>query len=203
MTFRPTLPLMTAAAVLLCGKPPCAVAAQPSPRHHDIGALSAAIEEVRRSPFHLQTGVAVSAFLHLPGYPPAHPHQEVRETPAPDSLPTFRAVFLPTVTVTYLADAVGFWALLCWGFGGGGGCIDNGLINLAIGTTIPIVVPAYMASTSGRVGFKPALIGSAIGAGAVAALIPAIDPDNWPVVLLPLLHAAATTFARLEFARRD
>ena len=175
---------------------PAAAAAQVDPGRRDISALSAAIEEARRSPFHAQVGTAATPALRLLGYPPAHPPQEVPQTATTDSPPSFAKVFKHILAVTYLADLVGFWAALCWAFGGGGGCIDNGAINLALWVTVPVVVPAL---TAGGITdrFVPGLLGSALGTVAAFMSVRAIDPDNWPVMFVPAIDAAVTTLVAL------
>lgn len=110
MTKYPTtsrIPVLAAIAAAVAAPPAGTAAAQTSLRHHDIGALSAAIEEVRRSPFHAGIAAADPVIFRPAGYQPAHPLLEAAQE-APDSRSSFRAVFLPTFTVTLLADIVGF-----------------------------------------------------------------------------------------------
>lgn len=176
-------------------------AAQVAPPHQDIRALGAAIEEARGSPFHDRTGTDVPAALHLLGHLPVHPPHGVPQTPAADSLPSFGTVFVPTLAMTYLADLVGFWAAICWDDGGGGGCIDDETINLALWVTVPVVVPAL---TAGGITDRmlPGFLGSALGTIAAVASVRAIDPDSGPVVLIvPAIDAAVTTLVTL--ALRD
>ena len=168
-------------------------------RQHQVSALGAAIEEARRSPFHRRTGTEATASLLL-GHPPGHPPQEAPESPAPDAPPSFVAVFLPTLAVTYLADLAGIWAAICWGYGGGGGCIDDETINLALWVTVPVVVPALTAGgIKGRMlhGF----VGSALGvaAGVVSmGILNVIGEEEGPVVwTVPAIQPAATTLLTL------
>ena len=175
---------------------PAAAVAQVDPGRRDISALGAAIEEARRSPFHAQVGTVATPALRLLGYPPAHPAQEVPQTATTDSPPSFAKIFMPTLAVTYLADLVGFGAAICWVYGGGGGCLDNGAINLALMVAVPVVVPALTAGgTTDR--FVPGLLGSALGTVAAFMSVRAIDPDNWPVVFVPAIDAAVTTLVTL------
>ena len=176
---------------------PAAAAAQVDPGRQDISALSAAIEEARRSPFHVWTGAGASTALRLVGDLPAHQSREAPQTAATDSLPSFAKVFAPTLAVTYLADLVGFWAAICWAYGGGGGCIDDEAINLALWVTVPVVVPALVAGgVTDR--FLPGFVGSALGTVAAIVSVRAIDPDSGPVVLIvPAIDAAVTTFLTL------
>ena len=155
--------------------------------------ISAAIEEALRSPFHARTGTGAFTAGDLP----THPSREGPQTPAPDSLPSFAKVFVPTLAATYLADLVGFWAAICWGYGGGGGCIDDETINLALWVTVPVVVPALAAGgVTDR--FLPGFVGSALGTGAAIVALRAIDPDSGPVVwIVPAIDAAVTTLLTL------
>ena len=159
--------------------------------------ISAAIEEALRSPFHARTGTDESNALRLVGDLPTHPSTEGPQTPAPDSLPSFAKVFGPTLAATYLADLVGFWAAICWDYGGGGGCIDDETINLALWVTVPIVVPALAAGgVTDR--FLPGFVGSALGTVTAIVALRAIDPDSGPVVwIVPAIDAAVTTLLTL------
>ena len=126
----------------------------------------------------------------------AYPLQEIPESPD-DSRPTFGRVFGPTLAVTYLADLVGLWAAICWGYGGGGGCIDDEATNLAIWVTVPVVVPAL---TAGGITDRmlPGFVGSALGTMAAWMSLRAIDPDSGPVVfIVPAIDAAVTTLVTL------
>ena len=196
-TLRHTLPLLSGTAILLCAIPPSSVSAQSSLRHNHVSALGAAIEEALGSPFHRQTGAEATASLRLLGHRAAYPPQEIPESPADDSSPSFARVFGPTLAITYLADLVGFWAAICWGYGGGGGCIDDETINLAIWVTVPVVAPAL---TAGGITDRmlPGFVGSALGTVAAWMSLRAIDPDTGPVVfIVPAIDAAVTSLVTL------
>ena len=166
--------------------------------------ISIQIAEARRTPFHARSGAHTSlvpgrlagSFLPLraAGYRPAHPFQEAVQE-APDSSPSFVRVFVPTLVATYLADFVGFWAFICWGYGGGSDCIDNEATNLALWVTVPVVVPAI---TAGRISGRhlSGFVGSALGTIAAIVSASAIDSDHWPV-FVPAIDAAVTTFLTL------
>lgn len=198
MTFRSALPLLSGTAVLLCVIPSRTVAAQSLLRHHHVRALGAAIEEARGSPFHRQTGARATVSLHLLGHREAYRPQEIPESPTDDSTPSFARVFVSTLAMTYLADLVGLWAALCWAYGGGGGCIDNETINLALGVTVPVVVPAL---TAGGITDRmlPGFVGSALGTMAAWMSLRAIDPESGQVFIVPAIDAALTTLVTLAF----
>lgn len=103
---------------------------------------------------------------------------------------------MPTLAATYLADFVGFWAAICWAYGGGGGCIDDEAINLALWVTVPVVAPAL---TAGGITdrFVPAFLGSALGTVAAVVSLVAIDPNRPAALIVPAIDAVVTTFATL------
>ena len=167
----------------------------------DALSISAAIEEVRRSPFHATQAQQAPIAFELAALAPAHPSREAFDTPANDSLPLFGLVFWPTVTATYVADFVGFWALMCHAYERGRGCIGSGPVNLALMATVPVLIPALAASGL-KMPFPPALAGSALGAGLALLAIPVIGVDNLVVVFLPFVHAAVTTFSGISWSKR-
>ena len=191
MTRYPTtsrIPVLAAIAAAVAAPPAGTAAAQTSLRHHDIGALSAAIEEARRSPFHAGIAAADPVIFRPAGYQPVHPLQEAAQE-APGNRLSPRAVFLPTLTVTLLADVVGLVGFIGWGYGGSGA-------RAVLAATAAVVVPGlYAGSITNR--YAHSLLGSLLGAGG-AALILTMDPNPLSVALVPLVHAVMTTAFALD-----
>ena len=182
------IPVLAAIAVAVAPPPAGTATAQTSLRHHDMGALNAAIEEARRSPFH--AGIAADAPLALrpAGYRPVDPLQEAAQE-APDGRSSFRAVFLPTFTVTLLADLVGFLGFINWRYGGS-------RAKSVLAATGAVVVPGlYAGSVTNR--YTRSLLGSLLGA-AGAGLILAMDVNALSGALVPLVHAVMTTAFALD-----
>lgn len=156
-------------------------------------AISAAIEEALRTPFHVQTGAGGSIAPRPVGAPPASPLQEAPPTPGTASVPDFATVFWPTLLATYVTDFAAIAFLLC---SGNGGCIENVPVSLALGATASVVVPAAVAGRiAGR--FKSTLLGSAIGTASVSLML-AMGLDTVLILGLPAIHALATSAAALQ-----
>lgn len=161
---------------------------------------SAAIEEVRRGPFHTTWAQRAPIALEPAALARTHPPREAFGNPATDSLLFFGRVFWPTLAATYAADLVGFWALKCHVYEEGRGCIGSGPVNLAIVAAFPALIPALAASRL-KTPFLPALAGSALGTGAALLGVRLIGRDNLVVVLLPLIHAALTTAVGIDMTK--
>ena len=145
--------------------------------------INAAIEKVRRSPFHSRAGVERPAAIRPGGQHPAH---SLHTYPS-DSLPSFGQVFLPVIAATYLTDLLAGVVLL-------GVFLDERDIDrtkeVALILTVPVVVPALVAGgITGRYGH--ALLGSAFG---TALALAGARSGSGPVALaVPAMHAALTT----------
>ena len=185
------LPALVAIAASLASLPDGGTA-QTASSHRYATALGAAIEEARRTPFHARADTDAILVLHLPRYLPAPPPQEIPETLAADSLPSFLAVFLPTLAATYLADFAAYWGLACSISGGGSRCIDNLAITSAVAVAAPLVVPGLVAGWASDGRFSKALLGSVLGSGVMVLGLATTDWYGPAVVFLPAIHTAVT-----------
>ena len=186
--------VLSAALLLL----PEASSAQRLPRQESLS-LSAAIEEAKRSPFHVRDGVSGSV---APGTEPtAHfwsganfmvAGQETGDEMPVDG-PSAGKVFLATAIAAPVANAAGLALVL------GGFSTDAGDIAVLGGGAIALLGPPIAARlVGGR--FGPALLGSAVGTGlGIATLLMVGEDSNDTTWLLSfslysLIHAGATTF---------
>ena len=182
--MTPRIPILSVAAAAVAASP-TGTAAQESLRHHDVRALSAAVEEARRSPFH--AGIAADAPLALrpAGHLSAHSLREVARTTA-DNRPPFGGVFIPVLAATCLADLVGFVALFNWAYGGSGAL-------LAVASTGAVVVPGLIAGAITK-RYKQSFLGSLIGTVGATLVLFTVDVDNVLALgLAPVVDAVATT----------
>ena len=165
----------------------------------EIGSLSAAMEEVRRSPFYstessAYLGSGVSRALWVPT---AHqsPGWSI-QTASKDSTFSDGRVFFTALGAAVLSDVVGFYVALSSSGGSG--------ISLLPVTAIPILGTAAGAKVAGA-RFRPALAGSAAGFGVVLislALGAHMDPDDSFVLFIAIpavIQAGITTLIASGF----
>lgn len=170
--------------------------------------LSAAIAEVRRSPFHaapwaldgLSDTLYGMAIILIPepihGFAPLG-HQEA----PPDTLASSARLFATAAGVGVVAYAVGGLVYLysCGSAPPGSSCV----LQLALGMSVPV---AALGVTARGLGADPgrAALGSILG-GAIGLVVSRVDLDQ-PLISLGLssvAHAAVTTIAaRIHFRRR-
>ena len=191
--------VLSAALLLL----PEASSAQPLPRQESLS-LSAAIEEAKRSPFHVRDGVSGSV---APGTEPtAHfwsganfmvAGQETGDEMSVDG-PSAGKVFLATAIAAPVANAAGL--ALVWGgfWADAGESVWDDIAVLGGGAIALLGPPIAARLVGGR--FGPALLGSAVGTGLGIATLRMVGEDSnattWLLSfsLYSLIHAGATTF---------
>lgn len=147
--------------------------------------LSAAVEQVRRSPFHAPksllalTGGPVLDLGLLPAFHTALESTGRRpQTAARDSTFSTIRVLLMSWGAAALSDIAGVYFTLC--SGGGSGCALEGGVGVLAGMTVPVLGTAGGA-TLGGARFLPALAGSAAGFGVVLLQIATgaiVDPND-------------------------
>ena len=182
-TLAPSL--MLAASVAF----PLGAGAQTAPPSKKSAPLSAAMAEVRRSPFYTTSnveGLTIVELAFLPG-----PH--VGDRPDSDSAeaPSFHRVFWPTLGAVALSEAAFFYGFLnC--FGSTGDCTGG----LLLGTATMVAGPPAVASIMGA-RFSRGLLGSAAGLGLGLGFFylgeaSGLD-DSTAFWALPITHALLTT----------
>ena len=152
-TFLPGF--MLAACMAL----PAGASAQTAPPTTGTGALSAAMAEARRTPFHDGTGAEGIWTVQ-----PVSPFAIGGDQLAPDSAggPSFHWIFWPTAIVTFLSDlAFLFGALSCYD--------PDCTLGFVMGTGAMILGPPIAARIAGG-SFGKGLLGSLAGIGLVAAV---------------------------------
>ncbi len=184
-----------AANHLLCGSAALALLVPPdagaqglsveSDTPHETGWLSAAVEEVRRSPFHvpesilgISGGPALGPGLLTPFQTPLESTGRPTRPAASDSTFSTIRVFLVSWGAAALSDIAGVYFTLC--SGGGSGCALEGGVGVLAGMTVPVLGTAGGAALGGA-RFLPALAGSAAGFGMVVlqiAMGAIVDPDD-------------------------
>ena len=179
---------MLAACVAL----PAGASAQTVPPTTGTGALSAAMAEARRTPFHDATG-APGLMMVRAGSPFAIGGDQL----APDSAggPSFHRVFWPTAVVTFLSDFAFFLGVV--------NCEDAAergvdcTLGFVMGTGAMILGPPIAARIAGG-SFGKGLLGSLAGIGLVAAVYFGLSPPDGAVWLYPPVHALVTTAAAMR-----
>ncbi len=147
----------------------------------DVDRLSAAIEEVQRSPFYGPRSSAIPAASVALGYlTPVPVKSPAWVTQAAESDSTFSTgrVLLMSWGAAALSDVAGFYFGIC--ADGGSGCVIEGGFGVLAMMTVPVLGTAAGAKLAGAP-FLPALAGSAAGLGVVVlqmAMGAIVDPDD-------------------------
>ena len=180
-TFLPGLILAACMAL------PAGASAQTAPPTTGTGALSAAVAEALRTPFHNGTG-AQGLMMDRAGSPFAIGGDQA----APDSAggPSFHWIFWPTAIATFLSDFAFLFGLLS--------CYDpDCTLGFVMGTGAMILGPPIAARIAGG-SFGKGLLGSLAGIGLVAAVYYALSPPDGAAWLYPPVHALVTTAAAMR-----
>ena len=127
--------------------------AQTPPPTMDTGALGAAVEEARRSPFHSRAGAEWTVALPPGRRHPAHPLHTQPPRPSEEDAPDAWSAFPLTLLSVVVADLGGLRLLN-----------DDGVPEM-LGFAIPVLVPAAVLKLAG-VSFPHGVLGSALGLGA-------------------------------------
>ena len=139
--------------------------------------IQAAIDELRRSPFHASRGPGLSA-LAPDEVPPPLSHLATQTTDFPERAVSGGNIFFFSLPVAAVLDVLVLAEV------GDEGFSLNPLISLGA-----VAAPALVAKLTGaRTGF--ALVGSALGFGSGALFAKAFD--KFGIFLAPALHAGAT-----------
>ena len=160
-------------AVLLSASVAASAAPAQSPPQRELRSLSAAIEEVRRGPFHGPArgdsggGTWIADRRESSAHPPRGPARlfgAERETPRVDSVPglSWGKVFLGTVATSISAYPVALAFLLEGAYWRGGK--STGALVMLGGAIIGVVGPAIGAQLAGG-RFLPGVLGSVFGIG--------------------------------------
>ena len=160
--------------------------------------LSAAIADMRRSPFYTSESL-VPLGSSIAGHPwgplaAGSPGSAIRWAPNDSTLSTGR-VFLMSFGAAALSDVVAFGLALCWGYGGGSGCPKSDAFSLVGAIATPVFGTAAGARLAGAP-FLPALAGSALGFGVALGALVVFDPDEHPLLFIGIpaaIQAGMTT----------
>ena len=170
----------------------------------ETGWLSAAIEEIRRSPFHAARSAAdpgsgefAGSWLPLPATSPAWPVW----TPSSDSTLSNKRVFLAALG----ASALTFYPGYAIAVGGATSTGGDAVPLLLAGLAVPVFGTAAGTTLAGA-RFPTALAGSALGLGAAVVTLavagPPVDPDDSLVLFIGIpaaTQAAITTLIVSQF----
>ena len=186
--FRPTIALIVWLASVRLGAVPTEAAGQ-STADRELQPLSAAIEEMRRSPFHRDNpaGVFADSRFLVSSISPVW----LMQTPPADSTLSGKRMFLVTTGAAVVSDLIGGYLYV---FGGSGGLALGGI-------AISVVGPAAGARHAGA-RWWPALGGSALGVVAAVYAGGLVDPNDFfpaTLALAALAHAGVTTLVSSAF----
>ena len=190
--FRPTIALIVWLASVRLGAVPTEAAGQ-STADRELQPLSAAIEEMRRSPFHRDNpaGVFADSRFLVSSISPVW----LMQTPPADSTLSGKRMFLVTTGAAVVSDLIGGYLILGAAYGGSGDLAALG------GIAISVVGPAAGARLAGA-RWWPALGGSALGVIAAVYAGGLVDPNDFfpaTLALAAMAHAGVTTLVSLAF----
>ena len=185
---RAAHPFLPGFILAACVALPAGASAQTMPPTTGTGALSAAMAEARRTPFHNATaGVESLVTVRLGEVRLPHAGQA-----APDSATvSFHWIFWPTAIGTFLSDlAFVFGVFSCYGE-------EDCTLGFVMGTAALILGPPTTARIAGG-SFGKGVLGSLAGIGLTAAVHEGLGMPDEAFWLYPFAHALVTTAAAMR-----
>ncbi len=193
---QPAHTLLPGFMLVACVALPGGAAAQTAPPTKGPGALSTAMAEALRSPFHASGGTQAFTILGPVGVPT--PHVGYQSAPDSANRPSFHRVFWPTLGAVFLSEMAFVYTIFyCASGGGGRGCTDaEWASRLLVGSATLVLAPptaARIAGGSFSKGVLGSLAGTALGLGFFHLGMGFGLDDSVAYWAIPTTHAVVTT----------